>query len=75
MPRKYVRRYLKPDGWNFKNNHLVGTEWSVAGSKAGTFYAVVLTDKGFSCDCTGFQFHGKCKHSNQVAERFDDAES
>lgn len=71
MSKKYAKRYLKPDGWNFKNNHLVGTEWSVAGSKKDSFYTVVLTDQGFTCDCYGFQFHGKCKHSFQVAEGFD----
>jgi len=71
MPRKYVRRYLTPAGWNFKNHHLVGTEWNVQGSKADSLYSVVLTDQGFSCTCTGFQFHGKCKHSVQVAQQFD----
>jgi hypothetical protein len=72
VPKKYTKHYLKPAGWNFKNNFLVGTEWSVAGSKKDSFYTVVLTDQGFSCECTGFQFHGKCKHSTQVIERFDD---
>lgn len=71
MPKKYTKRYLKPEGWNFKTNFLVGTEWNVAGSKKDSFYTVVLTENGFTCECTGFQFHGKCKHSTQVIERFD----
>lgn len=71
MARKYTRRFLKPDDWNFKNHYLVGTEWSVAGSKKDSFYSVVLTENGFSCTCTGFQFHGKCKHAVAVVERFD----
>lgn len=72
MPRKYTRRFLKPNGWNFKNHYLTGTEWSVEGSKKDSFYSVVLTENGFSCTCTGFQFHGKCKHSVSVVERFDE---
>lgn len=68
---KYGERFFKPEGWNFKNHFLDGTEWCVAGSKAGSAYTVALTQKGFKCDCTGFQFHGKCKHSRTVAEQFD----
>jgi hypothetical protein len=71
VAKKYSKRYLKPDGWRFKNNFLAGTEWSVAGSKKDSFYTVVLTEQGFTCDCYGFQFHGKCKHSFQIVERFD----
>jgi hypothetical protein len=71
VAKKYAKRYLKPADWNLKNNPLVGTEWSVAGSKKDTFYTVVLTNQGFTCDCYGFQFYGKCKHSTQVVERFD----
>lgn len=68
---RYKERYLAPEDWNFKNNLLVGTEWTVDGSKAGSSYTVTLTPKGFKCDCTGFTFHGKCKHSKTVVERFD----
>jgi hypothetical protein len=71
VSKKYAKRYLKPEGWQFKNNFLAGTEWSVAGSKKNSFYTVVLTEQGFSCDCYGFQFHAKCKHSLQVVEGFE----
>jgi hypothetical protein len=71
VAKKYAKRYLKPDGWNFKDNPLVGTEWSVAGSKKNSFYTVALTEQGFTCDCTGFTFYGKCKHSEQIVEAFD----
>jgi len=70
---RYKERYYAPEGWNFKNNFLVGTEWTVDGSKAGSTYTVALTPKGFTCDCTGFTFHGKCKHSKQIVERFEHA--
>jgi hypothetical protein len=71
VSKKYAKRYLKPEGWRFKNNFLAGTEWSVAGSKKNSFYTVVLTEQGFTCDCYGFQFHAKCKHSTQVVEGFE----
>ena len=67
------QHYFAADGWDFKNNFLVGTEWTVDGSKAGSTYTVALTPKGFTCDCTGFTFHGKCKHSKQIVERFEHA--
>jgi hypothetical protein len=28
-----------------------------------------MTDRGWVCNCTGFNFHGKCKHINKVHER------
>jgi len=67
---KYQQRYFKPEGWNFKTNFLAGTEWTVMGSR-NTVYTVALTDQGFTCECQGFQYHGKCKHSRAVAEKFD----
>lgn len=69
--KRYAKRYLKPEDWNLKNNFLVGTEWCVAGSKKGSEYIVTLEPKGFTCTCTGFTFHGKCKHSTDVMERFN----
>lgn len=72
MPRKFTERYLKPENWNFKRHFLAGTEWSVAGSKKDSFYTVALTESGFTCSCPGFQFHGRCKHSRQIVEKFDD---
>lgn len=71
MAKKFAKRYLKPADWTFKGNLLVGTEWSVAGSKKNSFYTVALTEQGFTCDCTGFTFYGKCKHSLSVVEKFN----
>ncbi len=71
MAKKFAKRYLKPADWTFKDNPLVGTEWSVAGSKKDSFYTVALTEQGFTCDCTGFTFYGKCKHSEQILQAFD----
>lgn len=71
MAKKFSKRYLKPAGWTFKSNPLAGTEWTIAGSKKDSFYIVALTEQGFTCDCTGFTFHGKCKHSETILQAFD----
>jgi hypothetical protein len=70
--KKFSKRYLKPEDWNFKGNLLVGTEWTVESSKAGNSYTIALTEKGFNCSCTGFHYYGKCKHSTEVIEKFND---
>lgn len=69
MPR-YKQRYYAAEGWDFKNHFLDGTEWTVQGSK-NSEYIVTLTTKGFQCECHGFTFYGKCKHSKEIAGRFD----
>ncbi len=70
--KKFSKRYYKPEGWGpFNKSLLLGLEWTVPGSKNNT-YTVTITDKGFECSCTGFTFHGKCKHITEVTERFDD---
>jgi hypothetical protein len=32
-------------------------------------YFVELSDYNYSCTCTGFNFHGKCKHITAVTEK------
>lgn len=52
-------------GINFKTNLHEGMEWPITGSR-GTIYTVKMTARGFTCDCDGFQFYGRCKHINSV---------
>lgn len=68
--KKQTKRYVKPEGWNFKTHCLAGTEWTVVGSKDNV-YAVALTTNGFECSCSGFKFQGKCKHTLEIIERFN----
>ena len=72
MARKFPKRYLKPTVFDPKGHWMVGIEWTVKGSKDNE-YRVTLHDTGFDCECTGFQFHGKCKHSKQILKQVEDA--
>jgi len=62
---KFKQTYLKPTVFNPKNHPWTGITWPIEGSKGNT-YDVTLHDKGFTCDCPGFSFRGKCKHSQSV---------
>jgi hypothetical protein len=70
---KFTQRYLKPTQFKPKGSMFEGLVWSVPGSKPGTSYAVELHDKGFTCECSGFTFRGKCKHSESVNKRIEEA--
>ena len=71
MP-KYEQRYLKPTEFSPKGHWMVGIVWPVKGSK-GNEYIVSLGDRGFSCECVGFSYHGSCKHSKAVVKQVEGA--
>ena len=58
-------RYYRPKEIITKNHFLVGTVWPIEGSKNNT-YSIEMHEKGFTCDCLGFTYNGKCKHTSQV---------
>ena len=58
-------RYYKPKEIITKKHFLVGTVWPIEGSKNNT-YSIEMHEKGFTCDCLGFTYNGKCKHTFQV---------
>jgi len=39
--------------------------WTVK-SDSGKTYTVELIDGNYQCNCTGFAYRGKCKHSDQI---------
>lgn len=57
--------------WNFAVEETeikpAGRSWQVAGSK-GSIYTVSEDLGSWSCTCTGFKFHGNCKHIKQLTE-------
>ena len=73
MARKFAKRYLKPTAFTPKGSIFEGVVWTIDGSKKGSTYEVTLHDKGFECECTGFSFHGYCKHSKAVLKRVEQA--
>jgi len=69
---KHTTKYFKPnDLFDFKTHWAVGLEYPVQGSKGNT-YTVAITNKGFTCDCTGMTFRGKCKHTEGIAQLWRD---
>lgn len=68
---KFKRNPLKIQGFNTKNHVFQGIIWPITGSK-GNQYEVEMHENGFSCTCTGFTMHGKCKHILGVHARIID---
>ena len=58
-------RYYKPSEIVTKKHFLVNTIWPIEGSN-GNEYSVEMHDKGFTCDCQGFTYRSKCKHTIHV---------
>ena len=58
-------RYYKPKEITTKKHFLVNTIWPIEGSN-GNEYSVEMHDKGFTCNCLGFTYNGKCKRTIQV---------
>lgn len=71
MP-KYSTKYFKPKLFDYKTHWAIGLEYPIQGSNGNT-YTVTITDNGFTCDCIGMTYHGKCKHTQGVAQRWIDA--
>lgn len=61
-----MRSPMKFADMEFTGHHLVGFVWPAKSSRTGEEYNVVLTERGFECNCIGAQMHGKCKHIKHV---------
>jgi hypothetical protein len=69
---KYKESFFKPD-FTFNRELFEGLVWQEPNSKGDGHYAVELHPKGFQCECPGFTFRGKCKHSQIVNDRIKEA--
>ena len=58
-------KYYKSEDIETQNHFLVDSTWPVKGSKENE-YDVKMHDKGFTCDCLGFTYNGKCKHITSI---------
>ena len=56
-----------------KGHWATGTVWNVLSSNKKDSYSIEMSDRGFTCDCPGFTFRGKCKHSQTVNDRVGQA--
>lgn len=65
---KFNRKPIKDPRYQTKNSIFVGIDFPVIGSK-GDEYFVSMHENGFSCVCTGFTMHGKCKHISKIVDR------
>jgi hypothetical protein len=70
--KRYNRKPLVIPGIATKNHVFVGIEWPFISSRDGSEYRVTMEDKGFTCECAGFTYHGKCRHIHSVGERLLD---
>ncbi len=71
MP-KFKQSYFKPS-FEYDKSLFEGLVWAVTNSKGTGTYDITLEPKGFTCDCPGFSFRGKCKHSQQINDRLEEA--
>ena len=69
---KFKQSFMKPT-FEYKGSIFEGLTWPELNSKGTGTYDVTLEDKGFTCDCPGFTFRGKCKHTTNVNNRIMEA--
>ncbi len=41
----------------------------IESSKPGTFYQVTVSEGIYTCDCVGFTYRRKCKHTEQAKQQ------
>lgn len=56
---------------NFENHHLIDMVWPIKSARTDQVYDVVMTKKGFKCNCIAGTYKGKCKHAKYVYELLD----
>jgi len=69
---KFKQSYMKPS-FKYDKSIFEGLIWKEPNSKGTDTYDVTLEQKGFTCDCPGFTFRGRCKHTQIVNDRVEQA--
>jgi hypothetical protein len=66
-PTSHIKKTNIVDYSSAKVDTRVDTRvFRVRSKSKNSSYNVIISDKGTTCDCIGFQFRGKCKHSEAV---------
>ena len=55
-------------GYSIQDDSPQTEKWTVTGSK-GDKYTVRRVDGVLQCSCTGYKYHGKCKHAKQIEDK------
>ena len=61
---RFYQRYYKSEQIRTEGHWMVDPEivWQVLSSNGKDQYGVRMHNKGFTCECQGFNRHGRCKH-------------
>ena len=61
---RFYQRYYKSEQIRTEGHWMVDPNivWQVLSSNGKDHYGVRMHDKGFTCECQGFNRHGRCKH-------------
>jgi predicted SprT family Zn-dependent metalloprotease len=46
-------------------------EIKVASSKPGSYYTVTKSQHHYSCTCRGYEFRSRCRHIDEIKEKYD----
>ena len=74
MAGNYFQRHYKSELINTNDHWLVDPMivWNIPSSKGDTTYGVRMENKGFTCECVGFNRYGYCKHVKHVEKLISD---
>ena len=63
--------YYKPEPKSVRPVVNQTLEFQVAASKPGSYYKVTKSQNHYSCTCKGYEFRSKCRHIEEIKEKYD----
>lgn len=68
---KFFQRFYKSEKIRTEGHWMVDPDivWKVLSSNGKDHYGVRMHNKGFTCECQGFNRHGRCKHIKGIENR------